>query len=92
MSISPAPETTATICGPVIVSALCGVADDSGMLLHERFTACRYFKDEHFYRVVHPGSGLINQLSQEWQVGKQPRLITAQLGEAGDWQARLDEH
>ncbi len=70
---------------------LCGVADDNGTLLHERFTACRYFKDEHFYRVVHPGSGLIGQLSQEWQVARQPRLITALLGEADDWQTRLAE-
>ena len=68
---------------------LCGVADDNGTLLHERFTACRYFKDEHFYRVVHPGSGLIAQLSREWQVARQPRLITALLGEADDWQTRL---
>ena len=70
---------------------LCGVADDSGVLLHERFTACRYFKDEHFYRVVHPGNGLIGQLSQEWQAVRQPRLIAGRLDEPGDWQARLAE-
>jgi transcriptional regulator EpsA len=70
---------------------LCGVADDSGVLVHERFNACRYFKDEHFERVIHPGSGLIGQLSQEWQVAGQPRLIAALPGEPGGWQPRLAE-
>ena len=68
---------------------LCGIADESGYLLHERFTACRYFKDEHYQRVVHPGDGLINQLSQEWQIFGAPRLIAAQNDEAGGWHARL---
>lgn len=68
---------------------LCGVADESGYLLHERFTACRYFKDEHFHRVIHPGDGLINQLSQEWQTFGEPRLIAAHHDEAGGWHARL---
>ena len=70
---------------------LCGVADESGYLLHENFTACRYFKDEHFHRVIHPGDGLINQLAQEWQVFSEPRLIAALQGEAGGWHARLTD-
>jgi transcriptional regulator EpsA len=68
---------------------LCGVADEGGLLLHERFTACRYFRDEHFERVVHPGSGLIAQLSLEWQLRGEPRLIAALPDEAGGWHARL---
>lgn len=70
---------------------LCGVSDGNGYLLHERFTACRYFKDDHFHRVIHPGDGLINQLSQEWQPFGEPRLIAAHPGEAGGWQSRLTE-
>ncbi len=68
---------------------LCGLADESGYLLHERFTACRYFKDDHYHRVIHPGDGLINQLSQEWQAFGEPRLIAANRDEAGGWHARL---
>ena len=68
---------------------LCGLADESGYLLHERFTACRYFKDDHFHRVVHPGTGLITQLSQEWHVRGEPRMIAALHDEAGGWHARL---
>ncbi len=70
---------------------LCGVADESGYLLHENFTACRYFKDEHYHRVIHPGDGLINQLAQEWQAFGEPRLITALHDEAGGWHARLTD-
>ncbi|MEQ1592637.1 MAG: XrtB/PEP-CTERM-associated transcriptional regulator EpsA [Thiobacillaceae bacterium] len=70
---------------------VCGIADDSGILMHERFTACRYFKDEHFAQVTHPGSGLMGQLSQEWQLAGQPRLIAALPGDPGGWQARLTE-
>ena len=70
---------------------LCGVADESGYLLHESFTACRYFKDEHYRRVIHPGDGLINQLSQDWQVFSEPRLIAALHDEAGGWHARLSD-
>ena len=68
---------------------LCGLADDSGYLLHERFTACRYFKDDHFNRVIHPGDGLLSQLSQEWQICGEPRLIAAHPDESGGWNARL---
>ena len=68
---------------------LCGLADDSGYLLHERFTACRYFKDDHFHRVIHPGDGLLSQLSQEWQICGEPRLIAAHPDEPGGWNARL---
>ena len=70
---------------------LCGVADESGYLLHERFTACRYFKDDHYHRVIHPGSGLINQLAQEWQIAGAPRLIAALPDEPGRWNARLTD-
>ncbi|KVW95127.1 XrtB/PEP-CTERM-associated transcriptional regulator EpsA [Thiobacillus denitrificans] len=70
---------------------LCGVADESGYLLHERFTACRYFKDDHFHRVIHPGNGLINQMAQEWQVMRVPRLIPALQNDAGGWHARLTD-
>ena len=68
---------------------LCGVADASGCLLHEYFTACRYFKDDHYQRAIHPRDGLINQLSQEWQASGAPRLIAAHLDETGDWKACL---
>lgn len=68
---------------------LCGLADESGYLLHERFTACRYFRDEHYHRVIHPGDGLINQLSQEWQVMGGPRLIAALHTDREGWHARL---
>ena len=71
---------------------LCGVADESGYLLHERFTACRYFKDDHYQRVIHPGDGLINQLSQEWQAFGEPRLIAAiTRTRPGGWHARLSD-
>lgn len=68
---------------------LCGLADEQGYLLHERFTACRYFKDDHFHRVIHPGDGLINQLSQEWKPFGEPRLIAARHEDCGGWHARL---
>ena len=70
---------------------LCGLADESGYLLHERFTACRYFKDDHYHRVIHPGDGLINQLAQEWHSASEPRLIAALHDEAGGWNARLTD-
>jgi len=70
---------------------LCGVSDDGGYLLHERFTACRYFKDDHYQQVIHPGEGLINQLVQEWQVMNKPRLIPALHTDAGGWHARLGD-
>jgi transcriptional regulator EpsA len=70
---------------------LCGLADENGILRHEQFTACRYFKDDHFHRAIHPGEGLITQLSQDWiQVGE-PRLIPALPDEAGGWHARLTD-
>ncbi|HBU29568.1 MAG TPA: transcriptional regulator EpsA [Thiobacillus sp.] len=70
---------------------LCGVATESGYLLHERFTACRYFKDDHFQRVIHPGNGLLNLLAQEWQLAGAPRLIAALPEEPGGWNARLTD-
>ncbi len=68
---------------------LCGVADESGCLLHERFTACRYFKDDHYHRVIHPGHGLIHQLAQEWHALGEPRMIPAPHDETGGWHTRL---
>jgi transcriptional regulator EpsA len=68
---------------------LCGLADEGGYLLHERFTACRYFKDDHYQRVIHPGDGLINHLAQEWQAVGVPRLIAGLPEESGGWHARL---
>jgi transcriptional regulator EpsA len=68
---------------------LCGVADESGHLLHERFTGCRYFKDEHYHRVIHPAGGLVHQLLHEWQAQGEPRLIPAPPDDAEGWHARL---
>ena len=70
---------------------LCGVTDESGYLLHERFTACRYFKDDHYHRVIHPGDGLVNHLAQEWQIAGAPCLIAALPEEPGGWNARLGD-
>lgn len=70
---------------------LCGVADESGTMLHERFTACRYFRDEHYHRVIHRGDALMNQLLHEWRHDGEPRLIPAVPGDAGGWHARLAE-
>lgn len=68
---------------------LCGLMDENGYLLHERFTACRYFKDDHYHRAIHPGDGLINHLAQEWRVAGTPCLIAALPDEPGNWHARL---
>lgn len=68
---------------------LCGLADDSGYLLHERFTACRYFRDEHYHRTIHPGTGLVPQLTQEWLHTGEPRFIDAEPHDADGWHARL---
>lgn len=68
---------------------LCGIADENSLIRHERFVACRYFRDDHFHRVTQPGDGLISQLSQEWQHAGEPRLIPALPDEAGGWHARL---
>lgn len=71
---------------------LCGVSNESGQLLHEVFTACRYFRDEHFVRVCHPGNGLLPQLAQEWQASYRPRMIAPSADETTtDWHARLTE-
>ncbi len=70
---------------------LCGVADESGCLLHERFTACRYFRDDHYQRVIHPGSGLINELAQEWLARGEPRMIAAPADGSCGWHARLTD-
>jgi transcriptional regulator EpsA len=70
---------------------LCGVADENGILRHEQFTACRYFKDDHFHRVIHPGDGLITQLSQDWIRSGEPKLIPALPDEPDGWHARLTD-
>lgn len=70
---------------------LCGLADDSGYLLHERFTGCRYFRDEHFHRVIHPGNGLISQLALEWLDAGEPRFIAPEPHDGSGWHARLTE-
>lgn len=71
---------------------LCGVADESGQLQHEVFTACRYFRDEHFERVCHPAQGLLPQLAQEWQESCRPRLIAPVSDDTmTGWSVRLTE-
>ena len=71
---------------------LCGVADESGELLHEVFTACRYFRHEHFERACHPGNGLLPQLALEWQDSYRPRMIAPLADETTTgWYARLTE-
>lgn len=70
---------------------LCGLADENGTLLHERFTACRYFKDTHYECVTHPGRGLIHQLSQDWLNSGEPRLIAALQNDTDGWRVRLTE-
>lgn len=68
---------------------LCGVADESGSLLHQRFTACRYFKDDHYHQVLHPEHGLIPQLTHEWSTQGEPRLIAPQPDDPEGWHGRL---
>ena len=71
---------------------LCGVADEGGQLQHQVFTDCRYFRDEHFERVCHPGSGLLPQLAVEWQDSYRPRMIAPLPDETTTgWHARLTE-
>ncbi|AAZ96304.1 Transcriptional Regulator, LuxR family [Thiobacillus denitrificans ATCC 25259] len=68
---------------------LCGIADEGGYLLHQRFTACRYFKDDHYHRVIHPADGLIHQLTHEWGAKREPRLIAALTDDPDGWHRRL---
>jgi transcriptional regulator EpsA len=70
---------------------LCGVTDESGYLLHERFTACRYFKDSHYQRAIHPVDGMVSQLAEEWHVHGEPRLIPAHQEDGDGWHARLTD-
>ena len=71
---------------------LCGIADQHGRLLHERFSACRYFRDEHFKCFCRPVDGLLVQMLQEWEEDYHPRLIAfSQDGAATGWSARLDD-
>lgn len=66
---------------------LCGISDDSGYLLHERFSACRYFRDEHFARTTQPKQGLIAQLTESWGVAGEPYLLHPDNDDA--WHGRL---
>ena len=66
---------------------LCGISDESGYLLHERFSACRYFRDEHFERTTQPTHGLIAQLADAWSPAGEPKLIHPETGDA--WDIRL---
>lgn len=70
---------------------LCGVADQSGRLLHQCFSASRYFRDEHFKCVCHASDGLLAQVLSEWRDGCRPRLIAAQDSAAPGWYAKLDD-
>lgn len=54
---------------------LCGIVNDAGIIAHEHFSACRYFREEHFARVCDSASGLVNQLIADWRVAQTPRLI-----------------
>lgn len=66
---------------------LCGISDDSGYLLHERFSACRYFRDEHFARTTQPDRGLIAELAESWRRSGEPCLLQPESGDA--WHGRL---
>ena len=70
---------------------LCGVSGQAGLLLHERFSGCRYFRDNHYERVIHPAGGLISQLAEEWKIESEPRLIAGHELDVGGWHARLAE-
>ena len=65
---------------------LIGAADARGQVRHERFNACRYFRDEHFLRVCDPVDGLMRQLRLHWLETRGPRLIDA---DEPAWEARL---
>ena len=66
---------------------LCGLRDEDDYLLHERFSACRYFREEHHARALAPGTGLVAELADHWAATGEARLIGADA--APDWQARL---
>lgn len=70
---------------------LCGVADESGRLLHECFSASRYFRKEQFKCVCHPTDGLLIQVLQQWRERNRPCLIAAQDSAAPGWYAKLDD-
>lgn len=62
---------------------------ESAYLLHQRFTACRYFKDDHYHRVIHPAHGLILRLTAEWVPRAKPRLVAPPPDDADGWHGRL---
>ena len=68
---------------------LCGIGDGNGYLLHERFSACRYFRDEHFRRSTQPSHGFIAQLTESWGVTGQPCFLQPEVGES--WHVRLTD-
>jgi transcriptional regulator EpsA len=65
---------------------LLGVADARGQLRHERFNACRWFRDGHFQRVCEPGTGLLAELRLRWLATRAPLLLA---DDAPDWGERL---
>lgn len=69
---------------------LCGVADESGRLMHQWFSASRYFREEHFKSVCHDANGLLAQMLHEWCDGCRPRLIDADNHSAPEWTEKLE--
>ena len=57
---------------------ICGLREDphSPMYL-ERFTATRYFREEHFHALCNPLSGLFTHMIANWQKNGQPCLLPA---------------
>lgn len=70
---------------------LCGLADTSGSIRHERFNACRYFRDEHYVRVMHPGNGLLARSISSWSTSQPVYMLEALPGDPAGWGARLAE-
>lgn len=69
---------------------LCGVVNEFGIISHDRFSACRYFRDEHFARVCDAGGGLLAHLLNEWQVAQAPCLIDPPVDECpASWHIKL---
>lgn len=70
---------------------LCGLADTSGSIRHERFNACRYFRDEHYVRVMHPGSGLVARSISGWSTSQPVYMLAALPGDPVGWDVRLTD-
>lgn len=65
---------------------LCGIRRDDGVLLHQRFSACRYFRDAHFALATQP-QNLIDQLAVFWGQNGKPVMLAPGLGDS--WHAPL---